>query len=110
MRFISIVFVLAALNIFSCLTVSSTERTNVENTTTITGSVRIFGSAPHTFPGIVDENGIEYSVYPPEKEDELRSLQGHLIRFNVIVLEQPQGYGGLILRRTVTPVSWEIIR
>ena len=110
MRFISIVFMLASLNIFSCRTVNGTEKTNLENTTTITGSVRVFGNEPHTYVGIVDEAGVQYSVYPPEKEAELSKLQGRLINFTVILLAQPQGLGGLFLKGgTVTPVSWEVI-
>jgi len=59
--------------------------------------------------GIVDERENEYAVYPPEKEEELRKLQGHLIEFTVVFLEKPQAYGSLFLKGgTVTPVTWEI--
>jgi hypothetical protein len=79
-------------------------------TTHITGRVVVFGSEPHTFVGIVDENETEYAVYPTDREKELRSLQGHLIEFTVILLNESQGYGSLFLKGgTVTPVKWEII-
>ena len=83
----------------------------MENTVKILGKVQIYGNAPYTYVGIVDEDGNQYSVYPPSKEEELMGLQGHLIEFSVIVLDTPQGSGGLFLKGgTVTPVAWEIIR
>ena len=125
MRFFLLAF--AALSVFSCGTVagdqvgpnspdpkppvSTPPDTKEEITTTITGRVVGYGNEPHTFVGIVDERGIEYAVYPPAKETELRNLQGHLIKFTVIMLDEPKGEGGLYLKGgTVTPVSWEIIR
>jgi hypothetical protein len=76
----------------------------------IVGQVQIYGSEPHTFAGILDENGVEYSIYPPEKEKEIRSLQGHLIEFTVVVLEEPRGFGSLFLKGgAVTPVEWKIL-
>jgi len=117
-----IVIALAALSVFSCGTASGDQReqgllnetplaTNVENTVKITGTVHIYGNEPHTFVGIVDERGNEYAVYPVSKEAELRKLQGHLIVFTVIMLDEPKGEGGLYLKGgTVTPLSWEIIR
>jgi hypothetical protein len=84
---------------------------NMRNTVKITGTVQIYGNEPHTFAGIAGENGEEYSIYPPSCEDELRTLQGRLIDFTVIILDEPKGYGGLFLRGgTVTPVEWRIIR
>ena len=83
--------------------------TGQENTIKILGRIRIYGSEPRTYAGIVDENGTAYAIYPPSAEDELRRLQGHIIEFSVIVLDEPQGYGSLFLRGgTVTPLSWEI--
>ena len=82
-----------------------------ENTIKILGRVQIYGNEPHTFLGIIDENGVEYAVYPQSREEELRKLQGHLIEFTVIVLDNPQGYGSLFLRGgTVTPITWGIIQ
>jgi len=120
MRFI--LFALAVFSVFSCGTASgeqleqgsagnSPPGSSVENTARITGTVHIYGNEPHTFVGIVDENGTEYAVYPPSKEAELQKLQGHLIAFTVIMLDGPKGEGGLYLKGgTVTPLSWEIIR
>ena len=85
--------------------------TEQEGTMKIRGQVRIYGNEPQTFAGIVDENGTAYSIYPPEREKELRQLQGHLIEFTVILLDEPRGYGSLFLRGgTVTPLSWVIIQ
>jgi hypothetical protein len=76
----------------------------------IIGRVVVFGNEPHTFVGIVSEDGTEYAVHPPEQEKKLRTFQGNLIEFTVILLKEPQGYGSLFLKGgTVTPVKWEII-
>ena len=84
--------------------------TGTNNMTKLTGRVQIYGSEPHTFVGIVDGNGTEYAVYPREKEEELRKMQGHLIEFTVVFLDDPQAYGSLFLKGgTVTPLNWEII-
>ena len=81
----------------------------MENTSKILGMVRIYGNEPHTFVGIRSEDGIEYAVYPPSQERELRRLQGHLIEFTVIFPDE--GDGSLVLRGgTVTPVSWRLIQ
>ena len=77
----------------------------------IIGRVQIYGSEPHTFAGIVDERGTEFAVYPPEQEEKLRQLQGRLIEFTVIALDEPKGYGSLFLKGgTVNPLEWSIIR
>jgi len=82
-----------------------------ENTRRLLGRIQLFGNTPHIFAGIVDEDGSTYAIYPPSVEEELRSLQGHLIEFVVTVLSEPRGAGGLILGgETVTPLSWEIVR
>jgi hypothetical protein len=88
-----------------------TEGQGTENMSKITGRVRIYGSEPHTFVGIVDERGNEFAVYPPEQEEKLRRLQGRLIEFTVIFFDEPKGEGGLYLKGgTVNPVEWIIIR
>jgi hypothetical protein len=85
--------------------------TGTANTVKLIGRVQIYGNEPHTFAGIVDEEGTEYAVYPPAQEAELRLLQGNLIEFIVVFLDGPRGEGGLYLKGgTVTPISWEIIR
>ena len=108
MRFIAfaLCFILAAFSVFSCSSDSP-----VENTMKITGMVQVYGNEPHTFVGIIDEAGVEYAVYPHSKEAELYELQGHLIEFTVVFLDEPKGEGSLYLRGgTVTPLSWVIIR
>jgi hypothetical protein len=80
-----------------------------KNITNIRGRVEIYGNEPRTFVGIVDENGIEYAVYPPSVGEELRKLQGYLIDFTVVLLDEPQGFSSLLLRGgTVTPIKWEL--
>jgi len=77
----------------------------------ITGRVQIYGNEPNTFTGIVDQAGTEYAVYPPAQEERLRALQGHLIEFTVIPINEPKSYGSLFLKGgTVEPITWEIIR
>jgi len=83
----------------------------IENTIKILGKIQIYGNEPHTFVGIVDENGTEYAVYPPSMDEKLRSLQGHLIEFTVILPDKPHGFGSLFLKGgTVKPVKWEVIQ
>ena len=92
---------------------SAEKQTNSGAGSTIkfTGRVRIYGSEPHTFAGIVDEKGTEFAVYPPEQEEKLRKLQGHLIEFTVILLDEPKGEGSLYLKGgTVTPLTVTVIR
>ena len=77
----------------------------------ILGQIQIYGNEPHTFAGIVDQDGTQYSIYPPSVETELRSLQGCLIEFTVIMLNEPQGYGAAFLKGgTVTPLKWEKVQ
>ena len=115
MKFIlvTLVFFFMAFNVFSAgiRDSMSDNKPDTVNTITITGMVQVYGNSPHTFVGIVDENGVEYAVYPRSKEDALRPLQGHLIRFTVILFDEPRGFGGMSLRGgTVEPVSWVIIK
>ena len=100
---------LPLLCLFSCATVNRADVTIAE-TVKIIGRVVIFGSEPHTFAGIVGEDGTQYAIYPPEVEAELRELQVHLIEF-IVVFSDEQVYGSLFLKGgTVKPVSWEIVR
>jgi hypothetical protein len=82
----------------------------VKNMTTLTGRVQVYGNEPHTFVGIVDEYDVAYSIYPPNKEAELRKLQGYLIEFNVIILDEPQDYAGMVLGRSLTLIGWKVIK
>ena len=71
------------------------------------GRVHLYGSEPHTYAGIAS-GGKVYAVYPPEKEAEIRLLQGQDIVFTVQFLDKPKGYGSLFLPDgCVTPVSWK---
>ena len=79
-------------------------------TITIRGRVVIYGNEPHTFTGIVADDGTEFAVYPPSIEADLRGLQGHFIEFTAIMLDEPRGYGSLFLKGgTITPLSWKIL-
>jgi hypothetical protein len=76
----------------------------------IRGRVRVWGNEPHTYAGIETEDGKQFSVFPAEKEEEIRSLQGNLVEFTVIFSEEPRGAGALFLRDgSVTPLSWRIL-
>jgi hypothetical protein len=97
-------FVLAAFYAFSCAS-----QPPVENTAKLIGRIEIYGSEPRTFVGIVDEDGVSYAVYAPSHEQELRKLQGRLIEFTVVFLDESQGYRGL-KGGIVATVKWEIIR
>jgi hypothetical protein len=78
-------------------------------TQTIRGRVVVFGSEPHTFTGIVAEDGKQYNVTPPEKAEEIRTLQGYAVNFTVIFLDVPSGPPGLALQDgTVELLSWTI--
>ena len=127
MKFIGLVSIFFALNIFSCRTSESKNKTKTEDTTVITsdkidaeGPVTIIGrittgsEGSHplaTFVMIEDENGTQYSIYPRETGEELRMYDYCLMKFTVIILhDEPRGSGGWMLRkRTVTPISWELI-
>ena len=77
---------------------------------TITGRIVIFGNEPNTFIGIVVDDGTEYAVYSPDREAELRRLQGHRIEFTVVFLDEPQAYGSLFLKGgTVSPIEWKVL-
>ena len=117
-------FIFIMLNTFSLQNkeMDKTHNTSVENgkisssngmgnTTIIVGKIQIYGNEPHTFVGIIDENGMEYAVYSLLYEDELRKLQGYLIEFKVVMLDKPHGYEGLLLKGgTVTPIIWKVIK
>jgi hypothetical protein len=76
----------------------------------IRGSVHIYGSGPGTYAGIESDDGRIFAVYPPEKETEIRQLQGYYVEFTVRFLPDPKGYGSLFLKDgAVTPLSWTIV-
>ena len=81
------------------------------HTQTIRCRVVVYGSEPHLYVGILSEaDGKLYAVYPPEREGELRTLQGQRLEMTLRFLEKPQGYGSLFLKDgTVSPVSWNIL-
>ena len=82
---------------------------NKENIVKIVGRVEVYGHEPETFVGIIDVNDVQYAVFPPSMEEELSKLQGHLIEFTVVLLDEPQGFGSFFLRGgTVTPIKWEL--
>jgi len=113
--FIVMVFLFVAFNAFPNGIRDSMNKeaeivTSSSETSIIVGRVQIYGNSPHTFVGIVDEEGIEYAVYPAAKETELRALQGYMIRFTVIFYDEPKTYGSMYLKGgTVEPVRWEIL-
>jgi hypothetical protein len=38
------------------------------NMKTLTGRIQIYGNEPHTFAGIIDEDGTEYAIYPRNRK------------------------------------------
>jgi hypothetical protein len=73
-------------------------------TQTLRGTVRIYGNEPHTYAAI-ESGGKVYGLYPPEKERELRGLQGREADFKVRLLdaEALPFCDGM-----VTPLSWKL--
>ena len=115
MHFLAAVFslVFAASSLFACATISVEESTGeMDNTVKITGMVKIYGHEPFSYLGIEDQDGTQYAVHPLSVADELSELQGRIIEFTVVFLdEQAPGMAGLMLRGgTVTPLSWKIVR
>ena len=109
------IFLLTAYGIFSCVSPGKDQPKNdppvlnEEDTVMITGRVQIYGNEPFTYVGIVDENGTEYAVHPASVADELRGLQGYIIDFSVIFLNDIQSYDGMFFRGgTVMPVEWVV--
>jgi ABC-type oligopeptide transport system substrate-binding subunit len=119
LKILAVMILLCAAGLFACGTRQSANKTVAYNTAgqvskmdtqIITGTVHIYGSEPHTYAGIESEDGKTYAVYPREKEEEIRPLQGRLIEFTVRFLEKPAGEGSLYLRDgTVTPLLWRIL-
>jgi len=127
MRFIGLIGIFFALNIFSCRTSDNKDKTKTEDTTvipsdtidaegpvTIIGRIKIGSEGSHplaTFVMIEDENGTQYSIYPRETGEELRMYDHCLMKFTVIIFDEPRGWGGLSVGRTVTePVTPGISR
>jgi hypothetical protein len=112
LRILAAMILLCATGLFACGTRQAANKAAEDkmDTQIITGTVHIYGSEPHTYAGIVSDDGKTYAVYPREKEVEIRSLQGRLIEFTVRFLKEPAGEGSLYLRDgTVTPLSWRIL-
>ena len=105
-----IIFIFAIMNFLSCVSVRSEDSISVENTVIITGRVVVYGNEPRTYAAIVDTDGVRYAIYPRSRENELRQLQGHLIEFTVIFVDNPSPGNLSLMGEAVTPISWEIIR
>jgi hypothetical protein len=113
-RKIAVIVGFCAAVLFACGTKQAAYKAAVDvtlnDTVIITGMAHIYGGESHTFAGIESEDGKIYAVYPPEKEAEIRSLQGRLIEFTLRFLEVPMGEGSLYLKDgTVTPLSWRLL-
>ena len=112
--FLVLVFIMTAFNVFPN-GIKESMNSEVEQvgagreTSIIIGRVEVYGNEPRTFVGIVDEDGVEYAVYPPAKEAELRRLQGNLIKFTVVFVEENIFASMFLKGGTVEPVSWEIL-
>jgi len=118
MRTISFVIIVLIFCSFSCSTSGKNKTNNAESTyeltpegyTIIMGRIHIGsigGGHPSTnFVILESENGIQYCVYPKEKEDELRRYDYCLLRMTVVFPEEPKFRNDL---RTITPIDWELI-
>ena len=83
------------------------ERTNER---TIIGRIVMFGNEPFSYAGIVDQEGIEYFIYPREEGDSMRMYQGHLIRFIVISVQENPSYESSNFRGgQVRILSWSLL-
>jgi len=125
MRFIYFISILLLFNIISCKSSDNKEgnpkTTNHELTTEehliIIGRIHThnFGTHSNTYyTTIKDEYENEYYIYPHEKGEELRNYTGCLIRFTVLVHDEPKGWAALFSfngrkKTAVTPINWEII-
>ena len=93
--------------IILCLALCTTQEKVKSDEQNIKGMVKIYGSEPHTWAGVetMDEGKI-YMVIPPEKAAELRSLQGLLLEFTVIIQDTAiPGTAG-----TANVLSWKIVQ
>jgi len=112
--FITLILIFTAFNIFpngirESMNSNVEQVDNSRETSIIVGRVEVYGNEPHTYAGIVDENDKVYAIYPTAKEAELRRLQGYLIKFTVVFVDE-RVYGSLFLKGgTVEPVKWEIL-
>jgi len=104
-----LVFLFTALNVFA-LGKKEKNPAGKGRKTTLVGRVVVYGNEPHTFVGIVDEHDVAYSIYPSNNDAELRKLQGNLIEFTVILLDEPQDYAGMVLGKTLTLIDWKVIK
>ena len=82
------------------------EKTNNEETV-LQGTVKLYGSEPHTWVGIETiPGGIVYFVAPPETASELRKIRNQLLEFTVTIggSKMPGADG------TATVIAWRIIQ
>jgi hypothetical protein len=92
-----------------CAVIGTAILLSCANTKTLRGYVQIYGNEPHTYAGIASDGKV-YAIYPPEKETELRKLQGRALELSVRFLDQPKGEGGLFLKDgCITPLSWKVL-
>jgi len=87
-----------------------------ENAITFIGRVVIYGSHPITYVGIMDENGLSYGIIPRERGEELRMLQGHVVEFTIVPLEESERNAALAFEESYLPggpvrlLSYRVIR
>lgn len=73
-----------------------------KETVTITGKIPRGGY----LPGMIICDKMIYYSYPSRIANDIDRLSGHLVKFNVIIYDEPVLEGG---RKYATPISWEII-
>ena len=102
-KYLAVLFV-AGIILF--LTACTTQEKAHSRETTLQGMIRIHGNEPHTWVGIETTDGKLYAVAPPEKAAELRSMQGRLLEFTVI-LQSGALFGA---EGTANVLSWKQVR
>ena len=87
----------------------STQQVDVE----ISGHISVYGSEPHTFIGIVSDDGRQYTIKAdPDVLKELRLLQGKHIRFtgSVVSVKDEAGFSFQMLKDGVFVLEvWGVI-
>ncbi len=62
---------------------------------TVVGHINFYGNAPHAYPGIVTVEGEVFSIRIEEGAsftlDDIKALQGHMIRFDGKIDRNPSG-------------------
>jgi len=93
------------LGIFCCTTSGGSKAKPREET--LRGTIKIYGSEPHTWVGVETiPDGKVYALVPPEKADEFRKLQGRLLELRVVFQDAALPPSLPPADGLVSPLSW----